>query len=262
LRITALVENFSEGKLKPKHGLSLYIETKKHKLLFDLGPDTTIFENAGKRNIDLSEVDTVIISHGHMDHGGALKRFLQVNTKAKIYVQRRAFEQHYTKQLFLKVNIGLDRCFRNHPQVILVDGDTEIDEELSLFIVDNNSKCYSNANDSLYEGYQKDYFKHEQNLVIQEKQTAVIIGCGHMGIVNIMEKAISFEPQICVGGYHLFNPLTKKTVNKCLLDEIVENLKQYPQIQFYTCHCTGKKAYDYLSSKMPNMHYLSCGNTI
>ena len=85
MKITALVENKSEGRTIPKHGLSLYIETQKHKILFDLGPDDTPFKNAEIMNIDLSEVDTVIISHGHMDHGGALKRFLQVNGKARIY---------------------------------------------------------------------------------------------------------------------------------------------------------------------------------
>ena len=36
--ITALVENTTKSELKAKHGLSLYIETQKHKMLFDLGP--------------------------------------------------------------------------------------------------------------------------------------------------------------------------------------------------------------------------------
>lgn len=262
MKLTTLVENRSECELKPKHGLSLYIETEKHKLLFDLGPGSVLFENAEKKNIDLSAVDTVVISHGHIDHGGALRRFLQVNTKAKIYVQRRAFERHYSKFLFLMADVGLDRRLENHPQIIPVDGDTEIDEELSLFIVNSGGRCYSNVNDSLYEGRQKDPFLHEQNLVIREKATAVIVGCGHTGIVNIMEKAAGFAPQFCVGGYHLFNPLTKKTVDQSLLDKIADNLTAYPQVQFYTCHCTGAAAYAYLASKLPNMHYLSCGNTV
>ena len=71
MKIISLVENTTKSELKAKHGLSLYIETKKHKILFDLGPDKTLFENAVKRNIDISKVDTVIISHGHIDHGGA-----------------------------------------------------------------------------------------------------------------------------------------------------------------------------------------------
>ena len=69
--ITALVENTAKSELKTKHGLSLHIETKKHKLLFDLGPDHTLFNNASLRGIDLTKVDTVILSHGHYDHGGA-----------------------------------------------------------------------------------------------------------------------------------------------------------------------------------------------
>ena len=39
------------------------IETRQHKLLFDVGPDGTLFDNAGKLGIDLSEIDTVILSH-------------------------------------------------------------------------------------------------------------------------------------------------------------------------------------------------------
>ena len=82
MKITALVENTAKEKLKAKHGLSLYIETKKHKILFDLGPDDTLFENARVCGIDLSKVDIVIISHGHMDHGGALSKFLAINKEA------------------------------------------------------------------------------------------------------------------------------------------------------------------------------------
>ena len=262
MKITALVENLSACGLKPKHGLSLYIQTEMHQLLFDLGPDNTLFENARRMGVDLSKIDTVIVSHGHMDHGGAMRHFLETNKKAKIYVQRRAFERHYSKFAFLMIDVGLDRSLETHPQVVLVDGDLEIDKELSVFTVSNSSKCHSDANDSLYEGRRIDRFLHEQNLVIRGGQTAVIVGCGHSGIVNIMERASEYAPQCCVGGYHLYNPMTKKTVGESLLNEIAGSLLKYPQVQFYTCHCTGKDAYGYLSSRLPNMKYLYCGNTI
>lgn len=76
--------------------------------MFDLGSDETLFENASKRNIDLSKVDIVIISHGHVDHGGVLHKFLNINSTAKIYVQKKAFEPHYSKILFLKIPVGID----------------------------------------------------------------------------------------------------------------------------------------------------------
>ena len=262
MQITALVENESRCELKPKHGLSLYIETQNHKILFDIGPDNTLFENAKARDIDLSAVDTVIISHGHFDHGGALNRFLHINSTAKIYVQRKAFEAHYSKFMFLKVNVGLDKKLEQHPQVILIDGDYEIDDELCLFIVRNTEKCYSNANNALYTKNVKDDFSHEQNLIIQESQTALIMGCGHAGVANIMEEAEQYNPKLCVGGYHLYNPFTKKTVSTELLNKIATELKQYSETVFYTCHCTGTLAYNFLSQQLPNFFYLSCGETV
>ena len=262
MKIISLVENQSKSDLKPMHGLALYIATENHKLLFDLGPDDTIFENAKKKGIDLSDVDTVILSHGHMDHGGALEHFLQINKTAKIYVQKKAFEPHYSRFLFWNVSVGLKESLKDSPQIVLTDGDARIDDELSLFVVPQIEKCHSTANDLLYTKDGRDTFLHEQNLIISEKKTALIMGCGHAGIVNILERAKEFHPDICVGGYHLFNPLTKKTVPEALLDEVTKELLRYPEVHFYTCHCTGKKAYSYFRQRMKNMSYFSCGETI
>lgn len=262
MKITVLVENQTHCELKAKHGLSLYIETKMHKILFDLGPDDTLFENAKARGINLSDVDIVIISHGHVDHGGALEHFLQINQSAKVYVQRKAFEPHYSRILFIKWNIGIDDRFMNHSRVVLLDGNYQIDGELSLFTVAQTGKCYSHANVSLYTEAAKDTFVHEQNLIIKEDKTALIMGCGHAGIVNILEEAAVYFPRVCVGGYHLYNPITKKTVSQAELCCISRELKKYPKIQFYTCHCTGMHAFKYLSQQLLNISNLSCGDRI
>lgn len=262
MKITSLVENTSKCELKATHGLSLYIETRRHKILFDLGPDSTLFDNARKRSIDLAGVDTVIISHGHADHGGALREFLQINPHAKVYVQRRAFEPHYSKVLFLKFPVGIDKALAAHPQVVPLDGDYKIDDELCLFTVSEVGRCHSPANDVLYDGEGRDGFAHEQNLVITESQSVLIVGCGHAGIVNIMDRAKRYQPQVCVGGFHLYNPMTRKAVPATLLNEIADALKEYGATRFYTCHCTGLQAFEYLAGRMPNLTYLSCGETI
>ena len=278
MKITTLVENKSGGglrgtkpegfsgfylrkEIKTVHGLSLYIETPNHKLLFDLGPDETLLSNSEALGIDLATIDTVIISHGHYDHGGALSRFLELNQTAKIYVQRKAFERHYARVLLVNVNVGLDAAFVKHPQIVLTDGDFEIDSELRLFTVPDTAKCYSEANDTLYTDEGKDTFSHEQNLIISGDTNVLITGCGHAGIVNIMEKAAQFKPGVCVGGYHVFNPTTKKTVSVQLLDEIAAELSKY-DARYYTCHCTGEKAFRYLSERVPDMAYFTCGDVL
>lgn len=260
-KITALVENTAHGECTAIHGLSLYIETPEHKLLFDLGPNETLFANAQKCGVDLSLIDTVILSHGHKDHGGALKRFLQLNHTAKVYVQRKAFEPHYIKRFCFKFPVGLDASLREHPKVVAVDGDLAIDEELSLFTVSDILLCPAPANDSLLDAHGKDTFAHEQNLIVHGESNTLVMGCGHAGILNILRAAQPYAPKVCVGGYHLYDPASGKTAPEELLANIAQGMEQY-DIRYHTCHCTGQVAYDFLAERLPHMAYLACGESI
>ena len=261
MKIVTLVENTTESELKTVHGLSLYIETKNHKILFDLGPDETLFDNASDMHIDLSAVDTVVISHGHKDHGGALQKFLEINGTARVYVQRKAFDKHYSIVDSTTSDISLDENLKDHKQVVLLDGNFIIDDELTIFTIDTPDPYYSDANDSLYSDEGKEDFSHEQNLLIKEHKNVLIMGCAHKGVINIMNAAKQYGPEMCIGGFHLFNPVTQKTVSKELLDSIAGELDKNETI-FYTCHCTGEEAYEYLSERTQNLHYLSCGTIL
>ena len=75
---TILVENSTISKdYINKHGLCIHLKTEKHNILFDLGPDDTFIKNAKRLNISIEDIDIVIISHGHKDHGGGLEAFLK-----------------------------------------------------------------------------------------------------------------------------------------------------------------------------------------
>ncbi|MEL7654581.1 MAG: MBL fold metallo-hydrolase, partial [Bacillota bacterium] len=58
-----------------EHGLSVYIETGDRKILFDLGASDICLHNARRMKIDLEQVDTAVISHGHYDHTGGVPSF-------------------------------------------------------------------------------------------------------------------------------------------------------------------------------------------
>lgn len=84
--IKTLVENTSVSEdFGSEHGLSLYIETKKQKILFDVGASELFLQNAKKLGVNIADVDFLVISHGHYDHGGGLKTFLKRTQKPKYF---------------------------------------------------------------------------------------------------------------------------------------------------------------------------------
>ena len=95
MKIITLMENEACGGLCAARVLSQYIETPKHKILFDMGPDSAFIENAEKLGVDLAAVDVAVLSHGHSDHGGGLRAFCEVNSRADVLVNPEAFGDFY-----------------------------------------------------------------------------------------------------------------------------------------------------------------------
>ena len=269
MKIIALAENTANrADLKTVHGLGIYIETPKHKLMFDLGPDDTIFENAKILGIDLTEVDTVVISHGHYDHGRALEKFLKINDKAKVHIQRRAFEPYYAKVAFVKKFVGLDADLARNNRIVFTDEESHIEDELFVFsgvAATLDTKSSRALLKKTPDGFVRDDFGHEQSLILTAEGKAVLFsGCSHSGIDGIMATALRHQPAIeaVFGGFHLFNPGTKATEPAELVLDLAERLNAYKTV-FYTCHCTGQKAYDMMREIMGDkLQYLSTGAVV
>ena len=116
-----------------EHGLSFYLETPRHKLLFDLGATDAFLANARQAGIDVSQVDTAVISHGHYDHGGGLEAFLEANHRASVYLREGAFDPHISLQGENIHRIGLEPKLQENPRIHLLREDTWLDEELFVF---------------------------------------------------------------------------------------------------------------------------------
>ena len=88
---TVLSDNRSfDSQLETEHGLSILLETDKHRFLLDTGASDVYIRNAEKMGIDLSTLDYVFISHGHSDHAGGLKHLTNFNDEAKVIVSPNA----------------------------------------------------------------------------------------------------------------------------------------------------------------------------
>lgn len=272
MKITNIIENTSGiSSCRPEHGLSFYIETQDHKILMDTGASNLITTNAAKLNIPLSEVDTVVISHGHYDHGGGLKAFLQINDKAEVYIHQGAFEEYYSLHEGKEPKyIGLLPELKGCKQITTVHGLHKIDQNIELFSDITCIEEIPSANRELKkktdEGFIQDDFNHEQCLVIREGGKSVLFsGCAHHGILNIMKRyceVYNEEPDVVISGFHFMKTSGYSEEDKQEIKAIAQKLKNY-QTKFYTCHCTDVKPYEIMKEIMgEQLSYVHCGDEI
>lgn len=254
MKITVLTENTTCKNLPVEHGLSLYIETNGHTVLFDAGQTPLFSENAKTLGVDLSRVDIAVLSHGHYDHGGGLAAFLDINRKAPVYLDRHAFGEHYNGERY----IGLDKALIGSPRFVFTSGITKIADGLTLYdcaerekLVDLGSFGLNMKQDGRLV---PDDFRHEHYLLVEENGKRILIsGCSHRGIINIAEW---FKPDVLVGGFH-FNKLPlDKTLRGC-----AERLDALGTV-YYTCHCTGTAQYEYMKRYMKNLNYIATGDVV
>ena len=273
MKVTTLLENtVCRDDFKCEHGLSLYIETGKHKLLFDMGPNAMFLENAEKLGVDLTKVDTAFLSHAHNDHCGGLELFCKRNTAAPVYLQKRAFGNYYVVTPSKCNYIGLDSVLKKYAaeRFRYGEGAVKIDDELTVFSDIRTRDLWSHANDTLREKYETEYpldaFLHEQNLLVTENgKTALFAGCAHNGIVNILRRAeeiLGKSPDAVFAGFHLYNPSLDAPEPRELVNAVGEELKAREGTRYVTGHCTGTVAYGWLKEILGDrLDYMAGGTT-
>ncbi len=270
MKIINLIED-SQGSnnCRYEHGLSFYIETEKHKLLFDTGASDAFIENASKKGIDLSKVDTVIISHGHYDHTGGLVDFSILNPNAEIYINKNAFDDFYNLKYSQPKYIGMDKSISSLKQLNIVEGNARIDDELAIFTNIAEKKLLPKGNCSLKKKcgdiFIKDEFEHEQYLVVTEGKNRILFsGCAHNGIINSLNTYRALygnEPTLVVSGFHTVkNEYTEE--DDLIIAQTAHELKKSSAV-FYSGHCTGDYAMGIMKEILgKQLHQLHSGDDI
>ena len=261
MKIITLVDNRTQSKnLETEHGLSLYIETDDNqRILYDTGQSDLFMHNAEKLGVDLSDIDRVVISHGHYDHIGGLVSLLKGNQNAKINMHTTLFDYEYfsVKRGVKKMNGFPAELLNYKHRFVLLEKNTCFDNFWLITDI-NHTYTMPKGNSILYrerKGVEElDQFEHELILVVDTAEgLCVFTGCAHNGVLNIAATVQSIIPdkQIhCLyGGFHLID--SKDFVETETTEELTsianELAKLLPSAHFYTGHCTGEKAIEVLS---------------
>ena len=261
MKWTVLSDNrTSDKQLQTEHGLSILLETDKHRILLDTGASDVFIRNAEKMGIDLSMVDYVFISHGHNDHAGGLKHLMKIIDKAQVIVSPDAIScKFYSKRGNLH-SITTEWPDGLEGRILLIDHSQAIADGLHVIAHIPHAHPMPKGNRHLFvqneDGdYVNDDFRHELALYTDGM---LFTGCAHSGLENILA-ACPYSVKIVVGGFHLLDD--HETEEE--LTDLANRLKiNYPETQFYTSHCTGDKVFAILKAVMGEKLQSFCCGTI
>jgi 7,8-dihydropterin-6-yl-methyl-4-(beta-D-ribofuranosyl)aminobenzene 5'-phosphate synthase len=112
MKISVVVDNGVPISVKKpftaEHGFSLLVEHAGRKILFDTGWSSAVVSNLSLLGVHPSEIDTVVVSHGHYDHTGGLYYILQyAGKKMPIYAHSNIFQPRYSTAGEMRQFIGL-----------------------------------------------------------------------------------------------------------------------------------------------------------
>ena len=264
-----------------EHGLSILLTTERHKILLDTGASDVFIRNAEQMGIDLSDVDYVFISHGHSDHAGGLRYFLEHNQKAKIIVSPDAMSGKFFSKRGNLHSITTEWPEIDEDRLILIDQTCEIIGRAKrqsraaegihviaqiLRQAKRQSRLPQNhpmpkGNQNLYVqnddgAYIHDDFRHELALYVDG---LLFTGCAHSGLENILA-ACPYPVNTVVGGFHLLDG--QETDEE--LTALAQRLKErYPETRFYTSHCTGDNVFEVMRDVMgEQLQSFRCGDKI
>lgn len=273
MKITTLIENREnkDSQLKFEHGLSLYIEVCDEKILFDTGQTGDFVDNAAFLGKDLDKLDYCIISHGHYDHSGGLKRFLATTKKApKLLVGEEFFRKKYklvgedykedgnlfSEEDLLNLQVDIQK---------ITEDITYLSDELMVFKNFLSKVSYEEKNNYFFlkggENYFIDEFVDEIALGIKtSKGLVVIVGCSHVGVVNILQtiqERTKLPIYAVIGGTHLIR------ANEERIRKTIQAFQDMDIQLVAVSHCTGDVAVEMIQEKMPQQFvYNNTGNII
>lgn len=263
-------------------GLSLHVESSQgaqnSQILIDFGyTPETLNNNLALLKVDPSQLDALLLTHGHYDHFGGMVGFLHANRdklKAQLPIYLGGEECFCTREIGVRQFGSLDRqamrdanlniIFAERPAVVAGHAFTTgwipqttfekpLNPSTMIVGVSNGMGC---AADKLPLAKQNitsipDDFQHEQSTayLVKDRGLVVLTSCAHRGVLNTVKTAMKVSGvnrvHAIIGGFHLAPQppeYQQATVNM---------LKEIDPDYVIPMHCSGEVFYAMVTQAMP-----------
>jgi len=272
IQITTLSENTaSRMGLLAEWGFSVLVEADDRKIIFDTGQSFSAASNATELGINLSRVDKLIFSHGHLDHTGGLLPLLKLIRKpVEIIAHPDIWDNKYFKspgepERYIGVpfsreaaeGLGASFTLTANPvwlsENIVTSGEVPMLNEYETI----DPELYVKEKGEL----RPDPLRDDQALFIKSPEGLIIIlGCAHRGIINTLKHAqkITGMESICavIGGTHLMAASPQR------MDSTITTLLTMGVQRLGVSHCTGLAASAILAQAFGEKFFFNNAGTL
>jgi 7,8-dihydropterin-6-yl-methyl-4-(beta-D-ribofuranosyl)aminobenzene 5'-phosphate synthase len=271
--------NQIKTSIQAEHGFASVVSVTRagrtRSMIFDFGfSGDGAARNAETLRVDLTQVEVLALSHGHLDHTGGMGELVRRIGKEKL--QLILHPSAFKGPRYIKMPGGLKLFFPDFNRAVpeglglsvyetsepypLLDGDlvfmgeiprkTEFEKGMPMAFFEEN-------------GEEKwDPMEDDTALLanVKGKGLVVLSGCAHSGIVNTVlyaqELSSVAKVHAVMGGFHLTGPAFTETIAPTL-----EALKKVGPDYLIPTHCTGHTAIRRFEDEMPRQFLLNMSGT-
>jgi 7,8-dihydropterin-6-yl-methyl-4-(beta-D-ribofuranosyl)aminobenzene 5'-phosphate synthase len=296
LEVTILVDNYTDQLLlqstevvarpripPPKaplaeHGLScllkVYAESEEHVVFMDAGISAAcLFHNTDLLKVDLSQVESAVLSHGHFDHFGGLPELLnRARAGVSLVLHPDAFLQRrlnipaaarpvemppLDEEALNKAGAALHKAKEASTlasDLVLATGEVQR--------VTDFERGFPWAEAKIDGNWIVDPFHDDQGVAVKVKHKGLVVigGCSHAGVINTVKHAQEVTGTDTVhavlGGFHLSGPDFEP-----IIEPTIEEMKKIGPDYVVPMHCTGWKAIHQFAEAMPGQFLLNSVGT-
>lgn len=263
---------FTRHQLRAEHGVSLLVTIlnhgKRETILFDTGvtPDGAL-HNLALLGADLGSIQAIVLSHGHPDHAQGLRGFLDklgrrrlpillhpdAFLKRRIVVNERMTLDLPPPSLHDLEREGIELLAERGPSflingAILLTGQVARTTEFETGLKNQEAEIDGT--------WRPDPWVYDDQAVVihvRNKGLVVITGCGHAGVINILNQVRSQTGveriYAVLGGFHLTGALFEP-----IIPQTVEALRRIDPAVIVPAHCTGWRAMQRIAQAMPEAY--------